>query len=193
MLLGEQLRRSHQRHLEPILERHQRRDDGHDRLAGADVPLQQPVHRTRPPHVGNDGGQRFSLARSQSEWQRPAGSLPDAVVDLNREALPGSRPAPPVEREAGLEQEELLDDQPDLRGRAEPGQLIDRRPVRREVRLLERHASSGQSEPFEQSVGQRILEPVGKAHQRVVGEPPLHPRRHAADTLVDRDNPTGVD
>ena len=53
MLRRQDLRRCHQRHLVAVLNRNQRRLHRHDRLAGADVALQQPVHRAR---AGLGGG-----------------------------------------------------------------------------------------------------------------------------------------
>ncbi len=48
VLLGERLRRCHQRALASELDRAQQRVEGDDRLARADLPLQQPLHRRRP-------------------------------------------------------------------------------------------------------------------------------------------------
>ena len=45
VLLGEDLGRRHERHLPAALDRLQRRERGDDRLAAADVALQQPLHR----------------------------------------------------------------------------------------------------------------------------------------------------
>ena len=45
MLPGEDLRRRHQHRLVPVGHCQEHRVDRHDRLAAADVALQQPVHR----------------------------------------------------------------------------------------------------------------------------------------------------
>ena len=47
MLLGEQLRRRHQRGLQPAARRARRGRGGNDRLAAADIALQQPHHGLR--------------------------------------------------------------------------------------------------------------------------------------------------
>ena len=54
MLLGEDLGRRHQRTLVAALDRGQQGGDGDDRLAGADVALQQAVHGVRRREVGID-------------------------------------------------------------------------------------------------------------------------------------------
>ena len=48
VLRGQDLGRRHERHLQAVLHRDDRRQQRDDRLAGADVALQQPVHRLRP-------------------------------------------------------------------------------------------------------------------------------------------------
>ena len=52
MLLGEHLGRRHERALVPALHRGEQGGDGDDGLAGADVALQQPVHRVGAGEVG---------------------------------------------------------------------------------------------------------------------------------------------
>ena len=54
VLLGQDLGRRHERDLEAVLHRDERRHQRDDGLARADVALQQPVHRLRPLHVGDD-------------------------------------------------------------------------------------------------------------------------------------------
>ena len=66
VLLGEDLGRRHERHLQAVLHRHERREQRDDRLAGADVALQQPVHRRGPLHVVDD------LLRAPSAARRSA-------------------------------------------------------------------------------------------------------------------------
>ena len=61
VLLGEHLGRRHQRALVTALHRGEQRRDGHDRLAGADVALQQPVHRVRSGEIGLDLADRPAL------------------------------------------------------------------------------------------------------------------------------------
>ena len=63
VLLGEDLGRRHERDLEAVLHRDDRGQQRDDRLAGADVALQQPLHRPRLLHVGDDLGERLRAAR----------------------------------------------------------------------------------------------------------------------------------
>ena len=62
MLLGERLGRRHQRPLTPGLDSAQQRVERDDRLARADVALEQPLHRAGPAEVGVD------LARRACSW-----------------------------------------------------------------------------------------------------------------------------
>ena len=71
VLLGEDLGRCHQRALVPTFHRRQQRRDGDDRLAGADVALQQAVHRVRRGEVGIDLADHPALGRG--EWERQGG------------------------------------------------------------------------------------------------------------------------
>ena len=63
VLLGQDFGRRHERHLQAVFHRDQRRQQRDDRLAAADVPLQQPVHRLRPLHVLDDLLERLLLIR----------------------------------------------------------------------------------------------------------------------------------
>ena len=74
VLLGEHLGRRHQRTLVAALHRRQQRRHGDDRLAGADVALQQPVHRVRPGEVGADLVDRPAAARRSAGTAAPRGS-----------------------------------------------------------------------------------------------------------------------
>ena len=84
VLLGEDLGRRHERDLQTVLHRDERRQQRHDRLAGPDVALQQPVHRLRPLHVLDDLFQRRPLAVRQLERQHAARRLANAIVHENR-------------------------------------------------------------------------------------------------------------
>ena len=129
VLVGEDLGRRHERHLQAVLHGDNRREQGNDGLAGADVALQQPVHRLRAQHVVDDFLDRLALPRRQLERQdlRRAGA--DAVVDrrYKRLQLGARRVTPPGVPH--LEQEELLEDQPPLRRGAKGVERIDRRLV----------------------------------------------------------------
>ena len=70
MLAGEHFRRRHQRRLRAGLHRDGHGEQRDDRLAGADVALQQPQHAARRAHVGLDLAHGLALGVGQRERQR---------------------------------------------------------------------------------------------------------------------------
>ena len=70
MLLGENLGRRHDGDLRAVFHRLQRRKRRNDRLAAADVALQQPLHRIRLREVGFDLRSRALLGARKRERQR---------------------------------------------------------------------------------------------------------------------------
>ena len=70
MLLGQNLRRRHERGLIAVLHRAQHGHQRDDRLSCANVPLQQPVHPARRGHVGTDLRQDPALRLGQFERER---------------------------------------------------------------------------------------------------------------------------
>ncbi len=91
-----------------------------------DVALQQPVHRLGTLHVRDDFAQRILLAGRQPEWQDLASRFTNPIVHDHRMRLVIRRVLPLAQHEPGLEQEELFEDQPLLRGRAKRIQLLHR-------------------------------------------------------------------
>src|SRR5829696_4455926 len=67
VLLGERLRRRHERALPPRLDRAQKRVERDDGLPGADVALQQALHRHRAREVGVELADRGLLVFRQPE------------------------------------------------------------------------------------------------------------------------------
>ena len=111
VLLGERLGRRHQRALAAVLDRAQQRVERDDRLARADVALQQPLHRHRALEVGVDLARRLLLVRRERERQRLAVALDQLAgrAERRREralALGGAA------RDADLEQQQLLEREP---------------------------------------------------------------------------------
>ena len=119
VLLGQDLGRRHERDLIAVLHGHHRGQQRDDRLAGADIALQQPLHRPCLLHVGDDLGQRLTLTVGQLERQHGARRGADAVVDRRDEALADLRVLLAPQRETRLEDEEVFEDQPALRRRRE--------------------------------------------------------------------------
>ena len=188
VLLGQDLGRRHERHLQAVLHRDQRGQQRDDGLAGADVPLQQPVHRLRPLQVVDDLLQRLLLPR------RSAGTAARARADSRmrsstrivtgfRSAAADSAPR----QHAHLKEERLFEDQPPLRRRREPVQRARaaRRPAENARPGAPRSRDGSPSRDADASgsgSGQIGRQPL----QRVVDEPALHLRRDAAGPLVDR-------
>ena len=115
VLLGEDFGRRHERDLQAVLHRDQGGHERDDRLARADVALQQPVHRLRPLHVADDFANHLLLIAGQLERQHAPRRLADLVGDDDRTRLAlGARTAL-AQDQAALKQEELLEDQPALR------------------------------------------------------------------------------
>ena len=70
MLLGENFSGRHERGLVAGIDRLGRGERRHDRLAAADVALQQTLHWVRHGHVGADLGPHATLSRGQRKRQR---------------------------------------------------------------------------------------------------------------------------
>ena len=111
VLLGEHLGRRHQRALPSRLDGPQQRRERDDGLAGADVALEQPLHRRRPRQVAVDLGNRLLLRVGERERQHlavPVEELAGRRKRLRDEPLALRRPA----RERELEDEELVEGEP---------------------------------------------------------------------------------
>jgi hypothetical protein len=142
VLLGERLRRSHQRRLRAGLDRAQHRVDGDDGLAGADLAHQQPLHRPVARDVAVDGGHSRPLVARRRERQRvrqPALGQPARRLERRGPRRLAAQRAPAQERE--LEQQQLVEREP-----AATALLVA------EVRGVERRGAVGQ--------------PLARAHAR---------------------------
>ena len=127
VLLGERLRRRHQRALAAVLDRAQERVERDDRLARADVALQQALHRHRPREVGVHLADRLLLVGGQRERERGAVAV-DQLARLTEAggqrpvALGGAAGDPDLKYEQLVEREPLA---PAL-GLVEAGRPVDR-------------------------------------------------------------------
>ena len=121
VLLGQHLGRHHERALVPALHRGQQRGQRDDGLAGADVALEQAVHREGPGHVGHDHRQGPALRLRELVGQPGQEARHEGVRDRARD-LPGRHVvvqragvhlegAPPQD-ERQLQPEQLVEDQP---------------------------------------------------------------------------------
>ena len=135
MLFGENLRRRHERDLKSVLHRDNRREQGDDRLAGTDVALQQPLHRPRLLHVGDDFGERLALSFGQLERKHCPRRLPHPVVNRAHQRLAHLGVLLTAEGQPRLKDEEVLENQPPLRRRAESIECLHRACWRQENAL----------------------------------------------------------
>ncbi len=112
VLPGEHLGGRHEHDLRLVGHGQQHGIDGHDRLAAADVALQQPVHRMGAGHVGGNLRHGLVLSGGQLEGKQAA----DAGVDLGRQ-FQGQRGErivhlPALERQGQLQNQQFLVDEP---------------------------------------------------------------------------------
>ena len=192
VLLGENLGRRHEGHLQAVLHRDDCRLQRDDRLSRPDIPLQQPIHRARLLHVGDDLRQRLFLGSGRLERQHALQRLAHFRIGHHRERLAFPVGVAPAQEQADLEQEELLENQALLRGSAERLQRVERRAFRREMRVLERRAAPRQSEPRQQVRRQHIVEIRRQPIERLPNQRALKFRPDRADLLVHGHDPTGV-
>jgi hypothetical protein len=193
MLVGEDFGRRHERHLKAVFHFDQRREEGDDGLPGADVALQQPVHRMRPLQVVDDFLQRLLLTGGQLERQHAAGRLPNPIVHAHGAGLRLGRGKAAPGDDPHLKEEGFFEDQPPLRRRREPIQLVERRIVWRKVCRQQGGVSGRQAEAQAQVVRQRLGQVGRQALQRVVHQPALHLARDRPAPLIHRDDAAGVD
>ena len=111
VLLGERLGRRHQRALPPVLDGAQERVERDDRLAGADVALQQPLHRRRALEIDVDLAHDLLLVRRERERQRLAVAL-DQLAGLAERRCERALALRRAARDADLQQEQLLEREP---------------------------------------------------------------------------------
>ena len=111
MLFGERLGGGHERALAAVLDRAQKRVERDHGLAGADVALQEALHRSRALEVGVDLADDLLLIRRQRERQHLAVALDQLAGSAERRcerALALGRPP----RDPDLQQEQLLEREP---------------------------------------------------------------------------------
>ncbi len=187
VLGGEDLRRGHQRHLPAVLDRQRRGDHGHRRLAGAHVPLQQPVHRLGPGHVAADLRHRAGLGTGEGERQEAPGPGEPIAVHVKGDARLVLDPLAP-EREAEVQQEQLVEGEPPVRRaplRLEgPEVVVRRRLVDAGQRLGQRRQGEALAEVRRERVLHRPEVRRGHPGDQRADLPllvPLEPRVHRDD------------
>ena len=177
VLLGQHLGRRHQRALVPALHRGEQRRHGHDRLAGADVALQQPVHRVRDGEVGVDLGDRPPLGAGERERQRRVEAPHELAADLVRDARAVALERALAQHQHQLDPQQLVERQP------APGLLLVAHRLG-QVDLRERHAAVDEREPLRTALGHRVGDAaLVAAPQRLLDQAGDLPRGQRAFSL----------
>ena len=183
MLARQDLGRRHDRSLAAGLDRGEHREHGDERLAAADVALEQPQHARRPRHVGLDRRQHLPLPGGQAERQgveqRPA---QPAIAHQHPPRLLRGRA--PHQRQRQLIGQQLVE------GEALAGGRLGRdvggagRPMQAPQRVAE-------ARPAALREPRRVL-PFGELRQileRLPGEPAEDAQAQALGQRVDRLHP----
>jgi hypothetical protein len=112
VLLGERLRRRHQRRLVARFQRPQHRVDRDHGLAGADLPHQQALHRLAGVEVGLDLVERLQLIAGRLERQRfePAADQVAGLAEAGRRTSRAVRPL--ARRQQRLVEKQLFEAEP---------------------------------------------------------------------------------
>ena len=155
------------------LHRGEHRADGHQRLAGADVALQQTMHRMRTGKVVLDLGDRPPLGRGELERQRRVQTLGQLATDRVTDRLRLAFEHPLAHHQTCLHPQQLVERQP------APGLLLlgDRL---RGVDGSKRRVACDQPETTPRRVGNRVGDPARRRlPQRILdpsGDLPRHQR-----------------
>ena len=172
MLAREQLGRRHQRGLRAGLDRGRHGEQRDDRLAAADIALQQTQHAMRAREIGVDLGERAGLRAGQLEGE----GVEDRVAQLARSSEPP--PRTPLEPRADHGERKLIGEQlviseprPRWRRRQKIGLGLRRMQARK--RLGERRPGllrqEGRVDPFRQR--RQVLKRLAdRLAQRRIGE-----------------------
>ncbi len=155
MLRRQNLRRRHQRHLVPILNRHQRRLHRNDRLTRTHITLQQTTHRLRPAHIARNLSQHPLLRRRRMKRKHLLDRLTHLHIRHKRRALALPHP-PPLQLQPQLQIKQLLKDQPAMPRRTRRHQLHHRRPRLRKMHRLQSPQPPRQLQPRKHRPRQRL-------------------------------------
>ena len=159
--------------------------EGDDRLAGADVALEQAAHGLGPRHVGLQLVERRQLVRRQLERQAVEERVRRLARLRQRRRLHAGLLLPLVQQQTRLHEQQLLEHQalartPGLRERA------------RQVHGRDRVGAAGQALAHEQLRRQRVRQPAHHRRQ-LVDQPAQELRRDLLARGVHRHDALGVD
>ena len=149
VLFGERLRRRHQRGLQAVLDRAQHRVQRHHRLAAADLPHQQPLHRAAARQLFADRRHRPAADLRSARTAAPPSASARSAPARSPSTSASPRALPPPRASS---QEHQLRQQ----------QLLERQPLAARLALLAHRAGSASP----------------RARPRV-GQPLAHPRRRS--------------
>ena len=156
MLAREDFRRRHQRRLPPRFDDLRHGEQGDDRLAGADVALQQPDHPFRAGEVGANFAQRARLRAGELVGQGGLDHCRDAAFADVGAALQRLHPRPHHQQRQLVRQQFVIGEP---RRRRPTGIDVARRV--RVVHLAQRLQESGRAEP---ALG-RFVHPFGQSRR----------------------------
>src|SRR5437899_3266416 len=113
MLLSQNLSRSHQRDLVPVLDRDNRRFEAYNRLARSHIALQQTPHGIRLLHISGNLSQHPLLGSRRMKWQDFLDRRTNAPIQTERDSSLRLL-LPALKFQPQLNKEELIENQPDV-------------------------------------------------------------------------------
>src|SRR3989442_279946 len=160
VLLGEELGRRHERGLMTRLDHGEGREERHQRLAAADVSLEQSSHRMGPREILLDLGEGPFLRARRAEREPSAERRDETRRRREGRARLLSGGAPP-ERQAELEEEELVADERAVGKRKGRGERLEVGLGRRAMDAVERARQVDEALAGGDLRGQRAPHAVG--------------------------------
>ena len=166
----------------------------------ATIVLPDPTSPCSSRFIGDSRCMSATISRWPSSDRRSAGTAARAAprrgsssVIRTARGFCSASALPLPQDQPELEEEELLEDQPALRRRAEAVQLVDaRRPPAESGRPAARSARSTSCCRSSTPAGIGSGSVGGQLRQRVVHQHALHLRRQVSGLLVDRHDPAGM-
>src|SRR5437660_1537947 len=155
MLLRQDLSRRHQSDLVSIFDGDNSRLERDNRLAGSDIPLQQPAHRKGLLQISDNFFQYAFLRGGGMKRQDFFDRFACTGADLEGNARTRSLFAP-LELKAELDKEEFVKDQPDMRGCARRLKIAKAFARIRPMNFRQRLSRSGQAQMCADRGGYRV-------------------------------------
>ena len=185
VLLGEQLGRRHERDLVARLDHGERREQRHQRLAAADVALEKPPHRMGCGEIGLDLRECPILRSRRAKRQPRVERWHETRGPRERAPLLLSGGAPP-ERQAELEEEELVEDQRAVCDGARGAERLEVRLRRGGMHVAERARQVDQAMACCDVRRQCARHAIGELVDGRMDDPAHRAHVHLGRLLVDR-------